>query len=145
MTGQLFVVTKGVFAGAVYAAPLPLRADRPNRLSESADAPGIVTDATFLPGGGAVVLRTYSSADVGGVPLVAAASAGGTLPTQDQGEGITVAGAELLLSTEGARSTVLAVDVPPAAAAADLAARPGRPALARHRPRPSAACRLTDA
>ena len=43
LTGQLFVITKGVFAGTVYAAPLRLRGDRPNRLREVGAAPGIVT------------------------------------------------------------------------------------------------------
>ena len=71
LTGQLFVVTKGVFAGTVYAAPQQLRADRPNRLVEVGEAPGIVTDATFLPGGGGVVMRTYSPGVRRGVPVVA--------------------------------------------------------------------------
>lgn len=62
LTGRLHVVTKGVFAGTVYAAPARLRADRSHRLVEVAEAPGIVTDATFLPGGGGVVMRTYSTA-----------------------------------------------------------------------------------
>ena len=120
VTGQLLVVTKGVFAGAVYAAPLPLRADRPNVLEQVADAPGIVTDATFLPGGGALVLRTYSSAYAVAYPSWEPIDHW-ELPAQDQGEGITLAGDELWLSTEGARSQVLAVDLPPAVAAADLA------------------------
>ena len=71
VTGQLFLVTKGVFAGTVYAAPQRLRADRPNRLTEVGQAPGIVTDATFLPGGGGVVMRTYSDGPPVGVPVVA--------------------------------------------------------------------------
>lgn len=120
VTGQLFVVTKGVFAGAVHAAPLPLRSDRPNRLVEVAEAPGLVTDAAFLPGGGALVLRTYTNAHVVAHPSWESLG-WWELPPQDQGEGLTVAGDELWLSTEGARSQVLAVDLPPSAAAADLA------------------------
>ena len=50
VTGRLFVVTKGVFAATVYAAPARLRPDRPNRLAPVAQAPGLVTDASFLPG-----------------------------------------------------------------------------------------------
>jgi hypothetical protein len=68
LTGRLHVVTKGVFAGTVYAAPRRLRTDRPNRLVEVAEAPGLVTDATFLPGGGGVVMRTYSSAHLTAYP-----------------------------------------------------------------------------
>ena len=119
LTGQLFVITKGIFAGTVYAAPLPLRADRPNRLVEVAEAPGIVTDATFLPGGGGVVMRTYSQAHLAEFPSWQSVSSW-DLPAQDQGEGIAVAGDGLLLSTEGARSRVLSVPLPPEAGATDL-------------------------
>ena len=119
VTGQLFVVTKGVFAGTVYAAPARLRADRPNRLVEVGVAPGIVTDATFLPGGGAAVLRTYSQAYLVAYPSWQDVAAW-DLPSQDQGEGIALDGRRLLLSTEGARSRVLAVDLPPLAGASDL-------------------------
>jgi hypothetical protein len=119
VTGRLFVVTKGVFAGSVYAAPLRLRPDRPNRLVEVGDAPGIVTDATFLPGGGGVVLRTYSTAHLVSFPSWQSVESW-DLPDQDQGEGIALAGRELLVSTEGARSEVLEVALPPSAGPTDL-------------------------
>ena len=119
LTGQLFVITKGVFAGTVYAAPLRLRADRPNRLVEVGEAPGIVTDATFLPGGGGVVMRTYSAAYVAEFPSWQSVSSW-DLPAQDQGECVAVAGDALLLSTEGSRSRVLSVPLPPEAGATDL-------------------------
>jgi hypothetical protein len=120
VTGQLFVITKGVFAGTVYAAPVPLRADRPNRLVEVAEAPGIVTDATFLPGGGGVVMRTYSQAYVASFPSWEPVTSW-ALPAQDQGEGIALSGRRLLISSEGARSSVLAVELPAEAGATDLA------------------------
>ena len=119
LTGQLFVITKAVFAGTVYAAPLRLRADRPNRLVEVGEAPGIVTDATFLPGGGGVVMRTYSQAYLAEFPSWQSVSSW-DLPAQDQGEGVAVALHGLLLSTEGARSRVLSVPLPPEAGATDL-------------------------
>ncbi|PKH43736.1 hypothetical protein CXG46_04620 [Nocardioides alpinus] len=119
LTGQLFIVTKGVFSGSVYAAPSPLRADRANRLVEVAEAPGIVTDATFLPGGGGVVMRTYSAAHLSAYPSWQPVSSW-DLPQQDQGEGIALAGRDLLVSTEGARSEVLAVPLPPEAGMTDL-------------------------
>lgn len=118
VTGRLFVVTKGVFAGTVYAAPLRLRADRPNRLTEVATAPGIVTDATFLPSGGGVVMRTYSTAHLSAFPSWQGVDSW-PLPDQDQGEGVAVAGDELLVSTEGARSQVLRLGLPPSAGATD--------------------------
>jgi len=123
LTGRLFVVTKGVFAATVYAAPPRLRPDRPNRLTPVAQAPGLVTDATFLPGGGAVVIRTYTSAFVVGFPAWDPVTSW-QLPSQDQGEGVAVDGADLLLSTEGVRSTVLRVPLPDEARAADLLGSP---------------------
>lgn len=118
ITGQLFVITKGVFSGTVYAAPQPLRADRVNRLQEVGEAPGIVTDATFLPGGGGVVMRTYAAAHLAAFPSWQPVSSV-DLPQQDQGEGIALAGRDLLISSEGARSQVLRVDLPPGAGATD--------------------------
>ena len=119
LTGRLFVVTKGVFGGSVYAAPARLRADRPNLLEEVGDAPGIVTDATFLPGGGGVVVRTYSRAHLLAYPSWQQV-ASWDLPPQDQGEGVAVSGRDLLLSSEGVRSQVLAVPLPAEARATDL-------------------------
>jgi hypothetical protein len=118
VTGQLFLISKGVFAGTVYAAPQRLRADRPNRLIEVGQAPGIVTDATFLPGGGGVVMRTYSAAHLSAFPSWQGVESW-SLPDQDQGEGVALAGDELLVSTEGARSQVLRVGLPPSAGATD--------------------------
>ncbi|RYB93463.1 hypothetical protein EUA93_03250 [Nocardioides oleivorans] len=118
LTGRLHVITKGVFSGTVYAAPPRLRADRPNALVAVGEAPGIVTDATFLPGGGGVVLRTYTSAHLAAYPSWEPVSSW-DLPDQDQGEGLALAGRELLVSTEGARSQVLRVPLPAEARATD--------------------------
>ena len=125
VTGRLLVVTKGVFDATVYAAPARLRPDRPNRLAPVAQAraPGLVTDASFLPAGGAVVLRTYSHAYVVGFPSWQPVTSW-ELPEQDQGEGVAVDGADLLLSTEGVRSTVLREPLPAQARAADLSGSP---------------------
>ncbi|MDT0183707.1 hypothetical protein Q9S36_26320 [Microbacterium sp. ARD31] len=119
VTGRLHVITKGVFGGTVYAAPARLDPRGPNRLEAVADAPGIVTDATFLPGGGGVVMRTYSRAHLVAYPSWEGL-ASWDLPPQDQGEGVAVSGRDLLVSTEGARSQVLAVPLPAEAGATDL-------------------------
>ncbi|WP_299922978.1 hypothetical protein [uncultured Nocardioides sp.] len=119
VTGRLHVITKGVFAGTVYAAPQRLRADRPNLLTEVGDAPGLVTDATFLPGGGGVVVRTYTKAHLSAFPSWQGV-ASWELPDQDQGEGVALSGDGLLVSTEGARSQVLRVGLPASAGATDL-------------------------
>jgi hypothetical protein len=119
LSGQLFVVTKGIFGGTVYAAPLRLQADRPNALVEVGEAPGLVTDATFLPGGGGIVMRTYSRAYVADFPSWQPVTSW-TLPAQEQGEGVAVGPDGLLLSTEGVRSVVLSVPLPAEARASDL-------------------------
>ena len=64
LTGQVSVITKGAFAGSVMQAPLELSQAEANTLTEVGRTPGIVTDAEFLPGGGAVLVRTYSRAVV---------------------------------------------------------------------------------
>lgn len=123
ITGRLYVVTKGVFGGQVMAAPSPLRPDRPNRLEQVGSAGSLVTDGAFLPGAGAVVLRSYDRAWV-----LSADSwqtlASWRLPRQQQGEGLAVDTTgrmpTLLLSSEGARAEVLREPLPPAAIAADM-------------------------
>lgn len=128
LTGRLFVVTKGIFGGEVLAAPEALRPGRVARLAPVASAPGLVTDGAFLPGGGAVVLRTYSRAVVLAYPSWEQV-ASWDLPSQEQGEGLAVDGDAVLLSSEGARSEVLRVPLPADALAADLLGSPARAAL----------------
>lgn len=123
VTGQLFVVTKGAFSGTVLQAPLGLDEDGVNGLTAVGRTPGIVTDAAFLPGGGAVVVRTYSRAVVLAYPSWRVV-AGWDLPDQDQGEGLAVDGRDLLLTSEGLHSEVLRVRLPEEALAADMQGSP---------------------
>lgn len=125
-TGRLLLVTKSVFAGRMLLAPDTLApdtlaADEVNELSEVGSVAGIVTDGTFLPDGRHIVLRTYTDALLYSYPDFELIERW-ELPAQSQGEGIAVDGARLLLSTEGAHSDVLAVPVPPVAAARTAAA-----------------------
>jgi hypothetical protein len=114
-TGRLFVVSKSAFGGTVYAAPgRPRAGGQPNRLTAFARVTGLITDGTFLPGGKRVVLRTYGTATVYTFPGFAPI---GTvrLPQQRQGEGISVSRTgRVLVSSEGPRSDVLDVTLPPA-------------------------------
>jgi hypothetical protein len=114
-TGRLFVVSKSAFGGTVYAAPgRPRASGQPNRLTAFARVTGLVTDGTFLPDGKRVVLRTYGTATVYTFPGFAPI---GTvrLPQQRQGEGISVSRTgRVLISSEGPRSDVLDVSLPPA-------------------------------
>jgi hypothetical protein len=112
-TGRLYVVTKGVLGGQLLAAPPDLEPDRANRLRLVGRTMALVTDGAFLRDGRHVVLRDYTRAvvhtfpgleEVGEVPL----------PTQEQGEGVAVADdGRLLVSSEGVRAPVHAVDLPP--------------------------------
>jgi hypothetical protein len=112
-TGRLFVVSKRVLGGEVFAAPSALSADRPNRLERIGDAPGLVTDGAFFPDGRHLVLRGYGIATVLAFPSLDPVGEF-ELPEQEQGEGIAVApDGAVLLSSEGVRSEVLRVDVPP--------------------------------
>jgi hypothetical protein len=112
-TGRLHVVTKGVFAGEVYAAPPELADDAPHQLGLVGQVVGLVTDGAFFPDGRHVVLRTYSRATVYTFPDLESLGSW-DLPAQQQGEGIAVTPeGDLLISSEGQRSEVLAVGIPP--------------------------------
>ncbi len=111
-TGRLYVVSKVVFGGTVYAAPRRLDPERPNRLTEVGPVGGIVTDGTFMPDGRHLVLRTYDRAVVYSFPDLEAV-AEMRLPKQRQGEGIAVdADGELYVSSEGVRAPLLRLTPP---------------------------------
>lgn len=107
-TGRLYVVSKGVFGGKVYAAPRQLSTDHPNVLRPVADVGGLITDGAFFPDGRSVALRSY-----GDLTVLSAKGwqnvQGMRLPSQKQGEGLAMepSGREVLLSSEGAGTDVL--------------------------------------
>lgn len=115
VTGRVFVVSKSVFGGTVYAAPRTLApGGRASRLTAFARVSGLVTDGTFFPDGRRVLLRTYGTASVYTFPGFALV---GTvrLPAQPQGEGISVSPAgRVLVSSEGVHADVLRVTLPAA-------------------------------
>jgi len=113
-TGRLAIATKGAFGGEVLALPASLPADRV-AVAEPLDVatPGLVTDGATLPGGTAVVLRTYTDAYVYALPdwrLV------GRRPLPQTRQGETVAaepdGRHLLLGSEGTPSPIIRVTLP---------------------------------
>jgi hypothetical protein len=126
-TQRVFVVSKAIFGGTVYAAPRRLHSDKPNRLHAFARVPGLVTDGTFFPDGRHVLLRTYGTASVftfPGFELVGTV----TLPQQPQGEGISVSGiGRVLVSSEGVAAAVLQVDLPKRLTAAHAPSTPAGP------------------
>jgi hypothetical protein len=111
-TGRLYVVSKGVFGGTLYAAPARLSESRPNRLKEVGPMLPIATDASFFPDGRHIIVRNYSEAAVYTWPDLEEVGRFG-LPDQQQGEGIAVAeDGTIYASSEGLRSPVLRISLP---------------------------------
>ncbi|GAW51247.1 MULTISPECIES: hypothetical protein [unclassified Nocardioides] len=111
-TGQLFVVSKNLFGGTVYAAPRHLSTTHPNRLRPVADSLAFATDGSFFPDGRHYVVRDYAGATVYTFPGHEEVGSF-TLPKQRQGEGIAVDGdGAVFVGTEGQFSDVLRVRLP---------------------------------
>lgn len=112
VTGRIYVATKEIFGGVLYAAPKDLDPSRPNRLTEVGPVMSIATDAAFFPDGRHLVVRSYEGATVYGFPSLEPV-AELDLPEQEQGEGLAVTPeGDLLVSTEGQFTDVLRVPLP---------------------------------
>lgn len=112
VSGRLYVVTKDVFGGTIYAAPKRLDVSGSNRLVAIGDALPIATDGAFFPDGKHLVLRDYSRAVVYTFPGLEEVGSF-RLPAQQQGEGVAVdAVGTLFVSSEGQFSQVLRVPLP---------------------------------
>jgi hypothetical protein len=117
--GRLFVVTKGT-PGAVYAAPRSPKRTAINELARVGDAPSVVTDGTFLPGGDRIALLTY----FGRIEVLDADSYDTVdqldVPKQDQAESLAVSlnGKSLLVGSEGEDSKVYSIPLPSAGSTA---------------------------
>ncbi len=111
-TGRLYVVSKGLLGGQVFAAPRTLRTDAVNVLRPVGGAPAMVTDGASFPDGRHVLLRTYSTMAVHDARSWES-EVGAELPDQQQGEGIAMlpSGRRVLISTEGKNSDVLSVSL----------------------------------
>ena len=113
-TGRLYVISKGVFGGVLYAAPRQLSPDRPNKLEEVGPMLAVATDAAFFPDGRHLIVRNYSQAAVYSWPDLTEVGHFG-LPQQQQGEGIAVAAdGTIYASSEGLHAPVLRISLPPA-------------------------------
>jgi hypothetical protein len=127
-TGQLFVVSKDIFGGTIYAAPRRLSADHPNRLRAVGEGFSFATDGSFFPDGRHYIVRGYTSAAVYSFPDHERLDSF-QLPQQDQGEGIAVGPDDrIYLSSEGQFSDVLRVKLP--ADVADAMAAVAEPPVA---------------
>lgn len=112
-SGRIFVVSKAIF-GEIYESPPQVFTRTSATLRPVASAPSYATDATFLAGHAAVVIRTYRSAVVYAFPswkyLTSFA-----LPPERQGESVTSLGTrDLLVGSEGDDSPVWLVPLPAA-------------------------------
>lgn len=124
-TGRLYVASKVVFGGRLYAAPRHLSTTGPNRLSPLGRALPIATDGAFFPDGRHLVLRDYGRAVVYSFPELEVV-ADVRLPEQKQGEGIAVAAdGTVYVSSEGLHAPV--VEVPLPASVRNVVAPTGNP------------------
>jgi hypothetical protein len=112
VSGRLYVVSKDVFGGGIFAAPANLSDNSVNHLRQLGDAPAVVTDAAFFPDGEHLILRNYAAAAVLTFPGLEQVGSF-ALPRQQQGEGIAVSpDGRIFLSSEGARSPLLVIELP---------------------------------
>jgi len=135
--GRLYVITKAFTGGTVYRAPLHLRSQRVNRLQAVGHVIEYATDAATLPSGRHVIVRGPGRASVYTFPELELVG-GFVLPSQRQGEGISVGpGRRIRLSSEGLRSPVREMSIPPALARRMHLATPTTSASSRASPGPS--------
>ena len=112
VTGRLYLATKNVFGGTLYAVPRHLTATGTNRLTPVGRVQAIATDGSFFPDGRHLVVRDYFSATVYDWPSLQRVGSF-DLPFQKQGEGIAVGPDDTLyLSSEGVGSRVVTTRVP---------------------------------
>jgi hypothetical protein len=111
VTGRLYIASKGVFGGTLYAVP-PDLGPGDNRVKAVGPVLPVATDGAFFPDGNHLIVRDYLRAVVYSFPGLDEV---GTfrLPAQRQGEGIAVdASGSVFVSTEGQHTPVLRVPLP---------------------------------
>jgi hypothetical protein len=112
VTGRLYLATKNVFGGTLYAVPRHLTATGTNRLTRVGRVQPLATDGSFFRDGRHLVVRGYFSATVYDWPSLQRVGSF-DLPSQKQGEGIAVGPDDTLyLSSEGVGSRVVTTRVP---------------------------------
>jgi hypothetical protein len=112
VTGRLYVATKDVFGGMLYAAPRVLSADHPNPMTPVGHVLPVATDGSFFPDGRHLIIRNYGIAAVYAWPSMREIDTF-TLPAQGQGEGLSVAlDGTVYASSEGLHSPVIEVPLP---------------------------------
>lgn len=115
VSGEKFLISKGLFGGTVFALPDPLVEDQDNRaVALEGDIPGIVTDASFTPDGRFVVARDYSEAYVLDASTWQILSSQ-ELPSAKQGETLAfeASGRSFLVGSEGSGSPLIRIAFTP--------------------------------
>ncbi len=112
-SGRLMVVSKLLLGARIYETPPHAFSQPTATLSPVADAPMMSTDATLLPGRGAIVVRTYRDAVIYHYPEFTFWQ-DLDLPTQEMGESIAAVpgGKAVWVGSEGVNSPVWAVPLP---------------------------------
>lgn len=109
--GRLYVVTKALLGGAVYATGR-LSETEPNRLHLVGHVGVFATDAALLRDRKHLIVRGYGDAEVRTFPGFKLVG-GFDLPPQEQGEGISVGpGGRIRLSSEGEHAPILQIALP---------------------------------
>lgn len=124
--GRLFVVTKGTNGGAVYRAPKDPSRSGVNELRKVGDAPPLVTDGVYLPGGTQIALLTYTSVVVVDADSYEQVATAPVKPLrQAESMALSLDGKRLMVGSEGRNSRVYSVSLPTAAASPSPSASPG--------------------
>ena len=111
-TGRLYIASKNVFGGQLYAAPEDLDPAGQNRMKAVGRVLKVATDGAFFPDGKHLIIRNYTSAVVYAWPSMRPVGRL-ALPQQRQGEGVAVAeDGRVYVSSEGPRAPVLEVTLP---------------------------------
>lgn len=124
VTGRLYLASKDVFGGTLYAVPRHLKPVADNMLRPVGKVMPLATDGSFFPDGRHLVVRDYTSAVVYDWPSMRSVGSF-DLPSQRQGEGISVAPDDTLyLSSEGLHAPVVELRLPVGLRRAMVAASP---------------------
>lgn len=111
-SGRLHVITKQLLGGEVYAAPRELDPLGLNLLEPVGRVGELATDAALMADGRHVLVRGYASASAYALPSWRRVT-GFALPSQQQGEAVSVGpDGRVLISSEGAGTPVVEIDVP---------------------------------